>query len=78
MPQRRNNPNNQFVKKANPGSSTLEDGPWNKSQIEIEPSEDSPQAPIQGPRERFSDRIKIDQDHASERGLKGWTGIKRA
>lgn len=85
MPQRRNNPNNQFVKKADPGTSAVDEQPWNKSRIEIEPAQAEEQAAppaVQGPRERFSDRIKYspmdEQGRATDKALKGWTGIKRA
>ena len=82
---RRNNANNQFVKRAEgpqPKIGPQEDPqPWNRSHMEIEPSEDAaPEAPA--PAGRYNDRIKIspmdDQGRAKPRALKGWAeGLKR-
>jgi hypothetical protein len=75
VPQRRNNPGSQFVKK----SPAADDQPWNKSQIVVEPAE--PAAPNGSG--RYSDRIMVppmdEQGRATDRALKGWPeGIKKA
>jgi len=74
MPQKKNNPSNQFVKKPDPQ-------PWNKSRIEIEPAP-VPEAP-QDSKGRYNDRIKIaptdEKGNATPRALDNWPeGLKKA
>jgi hypothetical protein len=73
MPNRRNNPNNQFVKKS------ADDQPWNRSRMIVEPAEATPATEPQG---RYNDRIKIspvdEGGAATPRAIKNWPeGLKR-
>lgn len=84
MARRRNNPNNQFVKKANP-QEPQDSQPWNRSRVEVEPMPAEPETQVTAPesRGRYNDRIKVapmdEQGRATDRALKGWPeGIKKA
>ena len=76
MANRKNNPSNQFVKKLG-----VDLQPWNRSRMQVEPSEDSPTAAPE-PRGRYSDRIKIspteESGAATPRTVRNWPeGLKK-